>query len=224
MRNAWYLFLPLLFLAACTYTAKITDGATAVDRKQYDVAVPMLQREYKKAKTRREKGEIAMNLGLSLRETGRDEDAIGWFQQAYDNNAGPEALREKAAALKRLERYEEAIQVYTDAGFEIGSKYEFRRDIKGAETAMKWREQEKNGKENPFEVNPTSFNSRQADYAPVAFEDRLVFTSDRGSAVGEGTFNWTGRGFTDLFTVDLEGDASAETFDERLNTESHEGT
>lgn len=217
-------FLLLCLLTACTYTAKITDGATAVERKQYDVAVPMLQREYKKAKTRKEKGEIAMNLGLSLRETGEDEKAIDWFQLAYDNNAGPDALREKAAALKRLERYDEAIQVYTDLGFEIGSKYEFRKDISGAELAQKWLAEEKAGKEREFTVAAADFNSRQADYAPVPFEDRLIFTSDRNDATGEETFNWTGRGFTDLFVVDLSGNASVSTFDDQINTADHEGT
>ena len=219
-----YFFLLLCCLSACTYTAKITDGATAVDRKQYDVAVPMLQREYKKAKTRRAKGEIAMNLGKALVETGGDEAAIEWYQKAYDNNAGPDALREKAAALKRLQRYDEAIQVYTDAGFEIGSKYEFRKDISGAELAQKWLAEEEAGKERAFTVSPVNFNSRQADYAPVAFEERLVFTSDRASATGEDKFNWTGRGFTDLFVTDLEGGEAVDAFDGRLNTADHEGT
>ncbi len=223
MRHLAILLLLTLF-TACTYTAKITDGATAVDRKQYDVAVPMLQREYKKAKSRKEKGEIAMNLGLSLRETGQDEQAISWFQLAYDNNAGPDALREKAAALKRLERYEEAIKVFTDLGFEIGSKYEFRKDISGAEMAQQWLEEEKAGKEREFVVTAAAFNSRQADYAPVAYQDRLIFTSDRAAAAGEETFNWTGRGFTDLFTVDLEGKLAVDAFDDRINTADHEGT
>jgi outer membrane protein OmpA-like peptidoglycan-associated protein len=223
MRYLVYLLL-LILLTTCTYTAKITDGATAVDRKQYSVAVPMLKREYKKAKTRKDKGIIAYNLGVALRETSDDETAIGWFQTAYDNNAGPEALREKAAALKRLQRYEDAIQVYTDAGFEIGSKYEFRRDISGAELAMKWLAEEKAGRPREFEVTSATFNSRQADYAPVVFEDRLVFTSDRAAASGEQTFNWTGRGFTDLFTTDLEGGNNVEPFDERINSPDHEGT
>ena len=216
--------LLLLTLAACTYTAKITDGATAVDRKQYDVAKPMLQREYKRAKTRRDKGKIAYNLGLALRETGDDEAAVDWFQKAFDNNAGPDALREKAAALKRLERYEEAIEVYTDLGFEIGSKYEFRKDIRGAELAQQWKEAVDNGRPNPFTATPAGFNSRQADYAPVAFEERLVFTSDRSSAIGDETFNWTGRGFTDLFVVDPAGGDAVTTFDDRINTPAHEGT
>lgn len=223
MRHAW-LLIPLLLLTACTYTAKITDGATAVDRKQYSVAVPMLQKEYKKAKTRKVKGEVAFNLGNSLRETGKDEEALEWYQKAYDNNAGPPALQEKAAALKRLERYEEAIQVYTDLGFEIGSKYEYRKDIQGAELAMKWRDEEKAGKEQAFEVAPVAFNSRQADYAPVPFGDQLVFTSDRSASTGEEKYKWTGRGFSDLFSVDIDGSASADPFASNLNTENHEGT
>ena len=217
-------FLLCLFLVSCTYTAKVTDGATAVDRKQYDVAVPMLQREYKKAKTRKDKGQIAYNFGLALRETGQDEAAVDWFQKAFDNNAGPDALREKAAALKRLERYEEAIGVYTDLGFEIGSKYEFRKDIRGAELARQWREEEANGRPNPFTVATAGFNTRQSDYAPVAFEERLVFTSDRGSAVGDETFKWTGRGFTDLFVTDPAAGDAVSTFDDRINTPAHEGT
>lgn len=223
MRFTWLLLL-LAFVTACTYTAKITDGATAVDRKQYKVAVPMLQREYKKAKTRREKGEIAYNLARSLVETGEDQEAVDWFQKAYDNNAGPKALEGKADALKRLEQFEEAIQVYTDLGFEIGSRYEYRKQIAGAEQAQKWLAQEKQGKPREYVVEPTGFNTRQADYGPVIFEDRLVFTSDRAAAAGEETYNWTGRGFTDLFIIDPVAGGTADPLDTGLNTPDNEGT
>ncbi|NJC24589.1 OmpA family protein [Neolewinella antarctica] len=222
MRFTWLLSL-LVLLSACTYTAKITDGNTAVERKQYDVAVPMLRREFKKAKSRKDKGELALNLGVSLRETAHDEEAADWFQQAYDNNAGPDALREKAAALKRLERYEDAIQVYTDLGFEIGSKYEFRKDIEGAELAMKWRDQEAAGKQREFTVQPASFNSKQSEYGPVYFEDRLIFSSDRQGGTSSEDYKWTGRGFTDLYATAITG-GSVTPFDAQLNTADHEGT
>lgn len=225
LKMRYFPFLFLLILCSCSYTAKVTDGATAIDRKQYDVAVDMLKREFKKAKSRKEKGEVALNLGIALRETEDDAAAIDWFQTAYDNNAGPPALREKAAALKRLERYEEAIQVYTDLGFEIGSKYEFRKDISGAELAIAYKEAEEAGKPRPFTATAAGFNTRQADYAPVVFEDRLIFTSDRSASSGEETFKWTGRGFTDLFIVDPQArGASVDIFDARLNTADHEGT
>ena len=224
MRFLWPLLSLLLVVSACTYTAKITDGATAVDRKQYSVAVPMLEREFKKAKTRKEKGEIAANLAKSYVETGNDEAALGWFQKAYDNNAGPSALEGKADALKRLERFEDAIQTYTDLGFEIGSRYEYRKQIAGAEAALKWRDQEAKGKKRPYAVETAAFNSRQADYAPVILDNRLVFTSDRAAATGEEKYNWTGRGFTDLFVVDPVAGGSPAPLDAGLNTPDHEGT
>lgn len=219
------LFLSLLllaFLAACTYTAKVTDGRTAVERKQYDVAVPLLNREYKKAKSRSEKGKIAYNLGLAYRETGRDDEAVEWFQRAYDGSYGPEALEQKAAALKRLERYEEAIEAYTNLGFEIGSKYEYRKDIAGAERAIKWREAKAAGAQDPVEVVSVDFNSPASDYAATPYQDDLVFTSDRRSATGEESFKWTGRGFTDLYRASQSG-GTAEPFDQYLNTADHEG-
>ncbi len=220
MRYAWFLLFVLL--ASCTYTAKITDGATAVERKQYSVAVPMLQKEYKRAKTRSQKGKIALDLATALRETGDDAAAIDWFQTAYDNGAGPDALRERAAALKRQERYEEAIRVYTDLGFEIGSKYEFRKDIAGAELAQKLLEEGKN-KPKEYEVNPAGFNSNQGDYGPVAYAGDIVFTSDRSTATGDDTYNWTGRGFSDLFVVDPATE-EVKLFDPALNTTDNEGT
>ncbi|WP_116124617.1 OmpA family protein [Lewinella sp. IMCC34183] len=221
----YLLILVALFVAAgCTYTAKITDGATAVDRKQYDVAVPMLQREFKRAKSRGEQGRIAMNLAVSYRETGHDEEAAEWFQTAYDNGIGPDALRERAAALKRLERYEDAIQTYTDLGFEIGSRYEFRKDIAGAELAIRLKA-EREAQETPeYEVNPVAFNSPAADYAAVSLDDRLVFTSDRSSATGDDTYNWTGRSFSDLFEASDASAAAATPFHPGTNSEYNEGT
>ena len=220
-----YLFflLTVCLVAGCTYTAKITDGATAVDRKQYDVAVPMLQREYKRAKSRGEQGNIAMDLAVSYRETGNDEEAAEWFQTAYDNGVGPEALREKAQALKRLERYEEAIQAFTDLGFEIGSRYEFRKDIAGAEMALRLRAEREAQEVKEYEVNSTGFNSPGADYAAVSYDDRLVFTSDRSAATGDETYNWTGRSFSDLFLVDPEV-SDVQTFNPSVNSEYNEGT
>ncbi|MGB3801313.1 MAG: OmpA family protein [Lewinella sp.] len=217
------LVFAVCLVAGCTYTAKITDGATAVDRKQYDTAVPMLEREYRRAKSRIEQGDIAMNLAISYRETGQDESAAEWFQTAYDNGVGTEALREKADALKRLERYEEAIQAYTDLGFEIGSRYEFRKDIAGAEMAMRLQAERAAQEVKEYEVSAAAFNSPGADYAAVSYDDRLVFTSDRASAGGDATYNWTGRSFSDLFLVDPEV-SDVQAFNPTVNSEFNEGT
>ena len=44
--------LIVLVVSACTYTAKIKDSKTAIDRKQYALALQLGQKEIKAAKTR----------------------------------------------------------------------------------------------------------------------------------------------------------------------------
>ena len=218
-----YLLYPLalvLFLAGCAYTLKIEDGAMAVDRKQYAVAVPMLKKEFRKAKSRTQKGTVAFLLAQSYDELGQLEEAAEWYRTAYSNGAGVEALERRAAMLKATEQYAEAIETYQEAGLEIGSPFEYRREIQGAESALSWLAQERRA----YEAVPAEFNSAAADYAPVLFgEGQLVFTSDRPSATGEDQYNWTGREFSDLFLVDLQtGDVRS--FDEGINTDGNEGT
>ena len=49
-RNLTLLALLIGLTAACTYTMKVRDGRTAVDVKQYAVAVDLLQKEYDKVR------------------------------------------------------------------------------------------------------------------------------------------------------------------------------
>ncbi|MCA0237877.1 MAG: OmpA family protein [Bacteroidetes bacterium] len=215
------LFLLLLLLAACTYTIKIKDGKTAYERKQYAVAAPMLEKEFARAKTRNEKGQIAYLLGDAYRRTGRDEKSLQWFKTAYDNNGGAEALKAYAYALKKMERYAEARDAFKNLGIEIGSPYEYRKEITASTVAEGWlKEMPANG----WKVEPTSFNSSQNDFAPTLFPDgRLVFSSDRSMSTGENKYNWTGNRFMDIFIVDPSG-ASPQIFDNQLNTENNEAT
>ncbi|HOY04242.1 MAG TPA: OmpA family protein [Saprospiraceae bacterium] len=211
----------LLLLSACTYTLKIKDGKTAYERKQYAVATPMLEKEFSRAKTRNEKGQIAYLLGESYRHTGRDEKALEWFKTAYDNNGGAEALKAYAYALKKMERYAEARDAFKNLGIEIGSPYEYRKDITACTVSEGWlKEKPTNG----WAVEPTSFNSSQNDFAPLLFPDgRLVFSSDRSMSTGEAKYNWTGNRFMDIFIVD-PNNASPQVFDNQLNTENNEAT
>lgn len=219
MRTSILLSLLLLFIAGCAYTTKVTDGKTAVERKQYSVAIPLLKKEFNRAKLRSEKGKIANNLAYAYEQTGQDEAAETWYLNAYNNSAGTDALKGRAAALKRLERYDEAIEVYTELGLEIGSRYEFRNQILGAQVAMGWLDE----KDKAYQVEAVEFNSQQADYAPVLYSNgQLVISSDRSAATGDETYAWTGDGYSDLFLVDPKS-GSVDPFDTRLNTEANEG-
>jgi len=212
--------LLLALLVACNYTQKIRDGRTAFDRKQYSVATGLLQKEYNKAKTRLEKGKIAYLMGLSYKELGKSDVSIQWFRTAYDNQAGLDALREYAFALKQAEQYEEAMGAFKDLGIEIGSPYEYRREIIACENALGW----KQTKTKEYVVEPLPFNSPVADYSPALFKDnQLVFTSDRKNSTGDDTYNWTGNAFSDLYIADASGSVVG-GFSETLNTPDNEGT
>lgn len=212
--------LLLLTITGCTYTMKIRDGRMAYDRKQYAVAVRMLPGEIKKLDSRVEKGKLAFLLADAYIQLNQPEAAIEWYQTAYDYGFGVEALEGKAYTLKRMENYEEAIMAFRDLGFEIGSPYEYRREISACEVAQGWKGIER----QEYRVFNESWNTANAEYAPVFFQDgKIVFTSDRNSATGEAQFNWTGKDFTDLF---LFNPANQEVtgFDPVVNTEDNEGT
>ncbi|MEZ4995209.1 MAG: OmpA family protein [Saprospiraceae bacterium] len=216
----------LLFLittvAACTYTQKIRDGRTAYERKQYSVATRMLGKEYKKSKSRVEKGKIAFLLGESYKALNKSDESIGWYEIAYNNQYGVDALKEYAYGLKKAERYQDAMQAFKDLGIEIGSPYEYRREILACERAIRWSQSDRLKAQYNIEVQP--FNTGFADYAPVFYKDhQLVITSDRKASEGDDVYKWTGNDFSDLFLVDLQSN-NVTAFGEPINSPNNEGT
>ncbi len=214
--------LSVMFLtSACTYVQKIKDGTTAFERKQYKVAIPMLKREHKRAKSRVEQGKLAFLIGESYKLTNQSDEAIQWYLTAYDNAYGVDALREYAYALKRTQQYTDAIRAFKDLGNEIGSPYEYRREIQGCEIALKWLEE---GAYEEYTIDRVGFNTRASDYSPsIYLGNALVFTSDRPESMGEEAYNWTGKDFMDLFIVDLNTN-DVTPFEAPINTPNNEGS
>lgn len=216
----WAIVVHIVAAAACTYTQRIQDGTMAFDRKQYSVAIPMLKKEYNRAKTRLEKGKLAFMLGESYKNTLRSPEAIQWYETAYNNGYGADALKELAYAFKKSERYQEAIDAFKNLGIEIGSPYEYRKEIQSSQEAMKWLAEN----EQQYEVKLMEFNSNFSDYSPTLYKDnQLVFASDRSTATGDNTYNWTGNSFYDIFVVDLNSQ-HVQNFDSQINSEFNEGT
>ena len=219
MKRALFITLCLSFLGTvgCTYTIKIKDGKTAYERKQYAVAADFLQKEYSKAKSNVEKGKTAFLLGESYRQLHDDAKAAKWYKTAYESSTNLDALREQAYCLKRQEQYKEAAEAFKQLGVEIGSPYEYRREITACTVAQGWKDDEKY---SGFKVENSGFNSSDADYAPAIYESgKVVISSDRSSSTGEATYGWTGNRFTDLFIIE---DKKADNFDKTLNTSFNE--
>lgn len=218
--------LSITFLVtSCTYTQKIKDGATAYERKQYKKAIPMLKGEYKRTKSRVDQGKIAFLVGECYKNTNQSEDAIEWYLTAYDNSYGIEALEQYAFALKRTQKYKEAIQAFKDLGNEIGSPYEYKREIRGCEIALTWLEE---GAYEEYSIGKMKLNSRAMDYSPAIYEgNALVITSDRKDSKGddekEAAYQWTGRKYSDVFLVDLNSNEIS-SLGNTINTVHNEGS
>lgn len=221
MRQIFLLATIFVTLSACAYTIKIKDGASAYERKQFAVAIPLLEKEFKQAKSRSDKGRIAFQLGDSYRRIGQEAGALPWFGVAYEQNYGAEALKAQAYSLKKLERYTEAREVFKNLGIEIGSPYEFRKEITACNVAEGWlKEAPKNG----WQILPNEFNSPQNDFSPAFTpEGTLLFSSDRQATKNKNEYAWTGNRFMDLFTADLKNN-DVQPFDAVLNSPANEGT
>lgn len=216
-----FFFSFLLLISACTYTQKIKDGRTAFERKQYSVAIPFLKKEYEKEKSKVEKGQLAFLIGESYRRMNRPKESISWYETAYNYQFGLDALKQYAFALKQSEQYTEAMDAFKNLGIELGSPYEYRKEIKACEIAAVWKKEAKNSR---YKVRLAELNSSASDYAPSLYgKDQIAFTSDRGSATGEETYNWTGKNFSDIFVADASGE-SISPIDIPVNTEDNEGT
>ncbi|HHB78988.1 MAG TPA: flagellar motor protein MotB [Saprospiraceae bacterium] len=214
----WILVISAFFAQACAYTIKIKDGQTAFDQKQYAVAIPFLKKEFNKTKSPAKQGKIAFMLGESYRITGQPATAADWFAKAYAKSYGPDALKAQALALKQKGDYEMAMVAFQELGREIGSPYEYRREVNACQDAIDWLKTEK---KQGVTIERPDFNSSSNDFAPAIFkDDQLVFVSDRNAATGDKNYAWTGRKFTDLF---VQKDGVVAPFDPSLNTPFNEG-
>ncbi|MCB0661416.1 MAG: tetratricopeptide repeat protein, partial [Saprospiraceae bacterium] len=215
-----FLILIPLFVTSCTYTIKIRDGQTAFDQKQYNVATDFFIKDFEKAERRSEKGKIAYQIGQCYQKTGEPEKALTWFKRAYDDGFGVDALEAYAYTLKENERYEEALENFEQLGIEIGSPYEYRKEVTACKVAMDWKKKQS---EN-IAITPLDINTPNNEFCPVVYEeDGLLFSSDRPASTGEDTYEWTGKGFMDIFEANLSSQSVSPVFP-FLNSEDNEAS
>ena len=219
-----FLLSCLLLIYGCAYTVKVTDGDTAMDRYQFDKAISFFEKDLERARSRVQQGRIALKLAECHARKNDPARALPYYEMAWNNQAGVAALRGKAYTLKMLERYEEAIKTFEQLGEEIGSSYEFRRDIQSCNLAIGWKE-----KGSGLEAESLPVNSSASDYAAFFLPEGMVaFTSDRGAlAKDKERYLWTGRAFSDILVTDAQGqvlDKLPAALASLVNTAAHEGS
>lgn len=222
-----FLFLLLVVVnAGCkTKTAAIKNGDDAVARKLYSIATGMLVKEYETEKNPLKKQEKALQIGDAFIRYNEPLNAANWYKKA-SNEAGDktgDAFFKLGQTLKSQELYDSAIAVFTKSN-KLGTSYNARKELKSCRDALKW----KSDFSRIVVENLSSVNSAQSDFAPILYgKDKLVFTSSRESATGEGRNGWTGEKFGDLYIVNRNANGvngKAIPFSNELNTNAYEGT
>ena len=207
-------------LLGCVTTKKINDGTTAYDQKQYAVAIDMLNQEIRNHDDGEEYARISYLLGDSYRQLNDSGNSLKWFIEAAKNNYGPEAYWDLAYALKKNQRYADAILSFRRLAKYTDRQDEIRKEIEKCRKAQKW---SSTSTINNYVVEAILLNSNAADYAPSLLGgNKIVFTSDRYQDDDDQTYNWTGNAFSDLYISDVNIYNAEPLIG--VNTEHNEGT
>ena len=201
---ATWVLAQALLLGSCNYTQKITDGPTAVELRRYHEAVPLLKKEFEREKSRVAQGKIAFLIGESYQAQHLPAEAKAWYERAYQLQYGTEALERLSATHMQTEDYKAALASYAELGREIGSRYQFRRQMQAAQLGLDFDV----ARQANYAVEELPLGKGGSTYgASYAERDILLISADARvkSDDSDKAYAWTGRSFSDLYLQPLTG-------------------
>jgi peptidoglycan-associated lipoprotein len=221
-------FLALSLGTAHAQKNFVRDADLAYKNKQYYNAVELYKKAIPKIKKKEEKARCTYMVAECYRAIYDNKQSESWYNKAIKAKyPDPKAHLYRAEALKKADRYDEAIVEFNAYKAAVPSDPAGENGVKSSEIAQKW-------KDNPTRhkvENMAQINGKDADFSPY-WEDKkhlsLVFTSKReGSTGGSAVDGKTGLLFSDLFEtkVDKNGKWSAPSpLAGTVNSPANEGT
>jgi peptidoglycan-associated lipoprotein len=190
----------------------VKDADLAYKNKVYYSAVELYKKALPKVKRKDEKARCTYMIAECYRHISDNKQSEAWYNKAIKAKyPDPKAHLFRAEALKKAERYDEAIVEFNAYKAAVPSDPAGENGVKSSEIAQKW-------KDNPTRhkiENMAQINGKDGDFSP-SFEDKkhlsLVFSSRREGSTGGSTIDTkTGVLFSDLFEtkVDKNGKWSA---------------
>ncbi len=212
--------LSLIIVSGCSFGKKIKNGETAYERKQYSVAIDLLNEEYQKAENDRVRARLAYLLGMSYSYLEENRLSIDWLTKAVDKEYGNEALLQLAKNYKKNGDYQASIDSYELLKNSSNNKRLIDREIYVIKEVSGWESDTDDG----VKIELMNENSAFSEYSPVLFDKNfLVFTSDRDESTGGDRYNWSGNKHTDLFVM-LKSGSEIKRFDAGINSDYNDGT
>jgi outer membrane protein OmpA-like peptidoglycan-associated protein len=213
-----------VFIQSCKTIEPYKDASLAFENKHFSVSADLYNKKYLAAKTRVEKADFAFRLGESYEKMGKNDDALAWYELAYQNGKRGAGLK-YALALKKQERYDDAIKILKEAGSEEGHSSYYSKEMQACKAAAQYLKNAKEVATLGVAVKKLEINSANDDYAPSIIDKKLYFSSDRPSSSEKkaSSYEWTKRGYSNLFASDLSPDPSSPEATTSLNTDYNEG-
>ncbi|MFB6306287.1 MAG: OmpA family protein [Flavobacteriales bacterium] len=222
-----YLIFVCFILLSIISTAQFANKADhAFKNGAYYKAIELYKKAYSKANSIEEKAEFIYKVAQCYRLNTNEKQAEVWYRKAIKAKY-PDPLKHfyLAEALKKQQRYEEAIKQYKKYKEKAPNDSRAKDGIKSCELAKKWGEESSDYVIN----NERLINSESRDYGPTYYGDgpnKIIFTSNRKSATGDEVDSKTGANFEDLFRSerDAKGKWSVpEPLNDKVNSPVNEG-
>lgn len=212
--------LLILFSFSCVVVKDVKTGREAFEKKQYHRAIDMLTKEFASEKNTELRAETAYLIAKSYDFKNDYSSSVSWYETSLDLFDRPQTILSLAQAYKRIGNYDAAIKAFTALYNETDDKERFRKEINILKQVKNWKLSDQ---DYEFETASLIANSPYSEYGvSIDGDGNLTFVSDRPSDINDETYNWTGNGFTDIYTANPKG-GFVELYDSSLNTEGHEG-
>lgn len=214
------LLLVLVFSTfyACVYTEKIQTGDVAIQRKQYNVAVELLEKEYIKTNVASLKALKAYQLGISYDKMGQFKESVQWFEEAVRYDHGPDAIYSLANGYKKVGKYNEAMNLLNEYAKLTRDNIRVSAEISSTQQAMNWVIEERENKIfNISKIDISEPNSSEFINA-IDKQGNIYYTSDKTNE-GQELYKWTGRSYSQIYMKSNEDDVSlGSPFNSQLNS------
>jgi len=218
-------FLAVVFLIGCASGNKAVENK--IKQGNYEGAIAQANKILAESKDATTQAKAHYMLGEAYRLSNRMVEAEPHYRKAFVSKKieDENLLYHYAFALKNAGNYESAkkgFTKYAKEGTDYNKTRRAREELKALEEVEKL---SKPAKYVTIE-NCDALNTEHAEYSPILYEDKLVFTSNRNSQV---IYEATGKGFHDLFYYDLKKDNNcdgvATPFNEAINIDGfHEAS
>lgn len=208
VKTSLFLGFMMLAIAVSAQNRYTLKGNEAFEKRYWFAAIDNYKVALKKEKDKELKKLITYRIAQSYERTRDIKNAVSWYQKVIKKGGkflddNPKVMLKLADALKKMERYEEAMEQYMSYQEVYPNDEKAIRGTKSCELAMKWQQ-----KPTRYLVeNVKQLNTKRNDAVPIYAskkKNELIFQSYRDGSVGKGTTDVSGEAFPDLYITKID--------------------